>query len=110
MFISDENFKTRFAFYFPAANFCHPDFKKGNAKEVKTYLYLLVVLLHLVKSKAFSRPASFIADVARDDNSFKMISFYVILYVWTVTFFSTDFAKISKTFSISSFVLALLHH
>ena len=42
-----------------------------------------------------SRPESFIAEVAGDDDSFKMVCFNVIFYVTAFIFLFTYFALIS---------------
>ena len=66
-------------------------------------------MLSLMFPKTISRPESFIAEVAGDDDSFKMVCFNVIFYVLAPPFLSTNFAQMSKTSSIHNFVLASLH-
>ena len=61
-----------------------------------------------VEPKTISGPESFVAEVAGDDDSFKMVCFNVIFYVWALTFLSTNFALISS--SVGNFVLDFLHH
>ena len=59
--------------------------------------------------QSFSGPECFIAEVAGDDDSFKMVCFNVIFYVLAPPFLSTNFAQMSKTSSIHNFVLASPH-
>ena len=48
----------------------------------------LVVLLCFMIPDTFSGPESFFAEVARDDNSLKVVGFNVILDIYAVAFFS----------------------
>ena len=52
-------------------------------------------MLSLMFPKTISRPESFIAEVAGDDDSFKMVCFNVVFYVPAMAFLSTNFASIS---------------
>ena len=57
-----------------------------------------------VEPKTISGPESFVAEVAGDDDSFKVVCFNVIFYVTTMfVLLSTHFAPISKP-SIENFV------
>ena len=69
-------------------------------------------MLSLMFPKTISRPESFIAEVAGDDDSFKMVCFNVIFYVWGLAFLSTNFAPMSKPLSTTNgnYVFTLLHH
>ena len=53
-----------------------------------TYSEYLVVLLCFMIPGTFSGPESFFAEVARDDNSLKVVGFNVILDIYAVAFFS----------------------
>ena len=48
-----------------------------------------------VGPKTISRPESFVTEVAGDDDSFEMVCFNVIFYVFMLAFLSTNFAPIS---------------
>ena len=69
-----------------------------------------VYVLSHMRPQRISRPESFVAEVAGDDNSFKVICFNVIFYVRTMAFLSTDFANKGWLTPIANFVLTFLHH
>ena len=73
----------------------------------------IFVLSPVMLPKRISGPESFVAEVAGDDDSFKMVCFNVIFYLSTMAFFSAYFAPMSSykyIGSIGNFVLAFLHH
>ena len=51
--------------------------------------------LSLMLPQTISGPESFIAEVAGDDDSFKVVCFNVVFYVTAHVFLSTHFAAIS---------------
>ena len=58
--------------------------------------------------QTWSGPEFFIAEVAGDDDSFKMVCFNVIFYSNALAFLSTNFALIGS--SVGNFVLDFFHH
>ena len=78
-------------------------------------IYLVLVLFRMlletfVGPKTISRPESFVTEVAGDDDSFEVVCFNVIFYVFALTFLSTNLAHFSKLPSIGNSVLAIFHH
>ena len=59
-----------------------------------------IVLMSLVLHNTISAPESFVAEVAWDGDSFKVVCFNVVFYVPAMAFLSTNFASKSKLKSI----------
>ena len=57
-------------------------------------------MLSLMFPKTISRPESFIAEVAGDDDSFKMVCFNVIFYCVAHPLLSTNFANMGFLISV----------
>ena len=60
----------------------------------------ILVVLSLMLSQTISGPECFVAEVAGDDDSFKMVCFNVIFYVPAMAFLSTNLAQNGKLKSI----------
>ena len=73
----------------------------------------VVLMLSFMRPEWISVPKSFVAKVARNNNTIQMVCFNMILYGIALAFLSTNFATMSNCYwigSICSFVLAFFHH
>ena len=69
-----------------------PQSISGPASDIAEGVKSIFLVLSLMLPKTISRPESFIAEVAGDDDSFKMVCFNVIFYGTFHAFLSTHFA------------------
>ena len=79
--------------------------KHAMPQSIKKLTLLVFMLPQIV-----NRPESFIAEIAGDDDSFKVVCFNVVFYGIAHAFFSTHFASVGFLVPIRQTILAFLHH